>query len=75
MSNTFDPYREALVIEQATIWPDTLANAPSGQAERERIETLLHSDPSKAAELTYVRLHTGFGRQITVMSEDLERLR
>jgi len=34
----------------------------------------LHSDPAKANLLEYVRVHTGFSRQITVTPEDLERL-
>jgi hypothetical protein len=75
MPNTFDPYREALVIERKTIWPDSLENHPIDQAERERIETLLHANPAQAVELAYIRLHTGFCRQITVTAEDLERLK
>jgi hypothetical protein len=75
MPNAFDPYREALVIEQTTIWPDTLENAPATPAERERIETNLHAEPAQAAELAYVRLHTGFCRQITVTAADMERLK
>ncbi|MGD0654389.1 MAG: hypothetical protein ABSA16_08610 [Thermoguttaceae bacterium] len=75
MPNAFDPYREALVIEHTTIWPDSLANPPTDQAERKRMETLLHSNPAEAAELAYIRLHTGFCRQITVTAEDMERLK
>jgi len=75
MPNAFDPYREALVVEQITIWPETLENPPAEPTERERIETHLHADPAKAAELEYIRLHTGFCRQITVTAEDLERLK
>jgi hypothetical protein len=75
MPNAFDPYREALVIEQNTIWPDTLENPPAAKAERERIEKLLHSNPAQAIELTYNRLHTGFSRQITVTTDDLTRLK
>ena len=75
MPNAIDPYREALVIEQKTIWPDSLENPPIDQAERERIETLLHANPAQAVELAYIRLHTGFCRQITVTAEDLEHLK
>jgi hypothetical protein len=71
MPNSYDPYREALVIEQLTVWPDTLAGAPIGDAERRRIENRLHSDPASAAELEYVRLHAGFVRKITVTRADL----
>ena len=75
MPNVFDPYREALVIEHTTIWPDSLENPPIDQAERERMEKLLHANPGAAVELAYTRLHTGFCRQITVTAEDLVRLK
>jgi hypothetical protein len=75
MANPFDPYREALVVEQSTIWPDALTQAPAAPAEREQIEKLLHQEPSKAGELEYVRLSTGFQRKISVTAEDLERLK
>jgi hypothetical protein len=71
MPNAFDPYREALVIEQETVWPGDLAGAPVGEAERQRVEQRLHSDPAKAGELEYVRLHAGFVRKITVTPADL----
>jgi hypothetical protein len=72
MPNTFDPYREALVVEKKTIWPESLEIFPSEPSERERIETLLHDDPQSAAELEYIRLATGFCRQITVTADDLK---
>jgi hypothetical protein len=75
MPNAIDPYREALVIERKTVWPDALENAPTDRAERERIENQLHAVPAQAAELEYIRLHTGFCRQITVTAADLERLK
>jgi hypothetical protein len=71
MANTFDPYREALVIEQQTVWPEDLAGAPIGDTERGPIEARLHADPAHAAELEYVRLHAGFVRKITVTAADL----
>ena len=72
MANEFDPYREALVVETGTIWPDEL---PDRDAEtRERIEEALHATPQDAAELTYERQHTGFSRVITVTPEDLKRV-
>jgi hypothetical protein len=75
MPNTFDPYREALVIETDTVWPDDLADLPREPSERQRIAEQLHAEPARAAELEYVRLHAGFLRQITVTAADLERLR
>ena len=72
MSNEFDPYREALIVENVTVWPDEYDDW--SLADRQRIETLLHAEPQQAAQLEYVRQHTGFCRQITVTAADLERL-
>lgn len=72
MGEPFDPYRDAQVIEQKTIWPDDLANLSA--EEKNRIETSLHQDASTAAELEYVRLHSGFCRTITVTQADVDRL-
>jgi hypothetical protein len=73
MGDPFDPYREALVVESSTIWPEQFA-AISPQ-ERRRVEQLLHANPQQAKELAYLRLPTGFHRQITATAEDLERLK
>jgi hypothetical protein len=75
MPNTFDPYREALVIETKTVWPADLPDVPQSVSQRERIEERLHADPAHAAELDYVRLHAGFIRKITVTAADLCRVR
>ncbi len=72
MPDKFDPYRESLIMEEVTVWPADL-NVVNGP-ERERIERALHEDPQACAQLEYVRVHTGFCRQITVTSADLERL-
>jgi len=73
MNESFDPYREALVIETKTVWPAELASVPP--ADRQQIEAALHADPQRAAQLEYVRLHAGFCRQITVAAADLDRLK
>ncbi|MCC6125040.1 MAG: hypothetical protein IT426_08770 [Pirellulales bacterium] len=73
MPTPFDLYRDALVVEELTIWPDTLADAPTAPPERERIEKLLHREPAQAADLEYVRLSAGFQRKITVTAEDLAK--
>ena len=73
MPNEFDPYREALVMEATTIWPEDYEDWEP--ADRQRIEVQLHADPSHAAELEYLRMHTGFRRQITVTPADVERLK
>ncbi|NBP87186.1 MAG: hypothetical protein EBU59_01475 [Planctomycetia bacterium] len=72
MPNQFDPYREALVVEQHTVWPDAYEDWSA--EDRGRVETLLHATPADAAELDYVRQHSGFARVITVTDEDVERV-
>jgi hypothetical protein len=72
MPNELDPYREALVVEQTTIWPDAFDDWE--MKDRRRIEAALHADPKSCTELSYIRQHTGFARQITVTESDLERL-
>jgi hypothetical protein len=72
MSNEFDPYREALVVETVTVWPDDYDDWEP--ADRHRFETRLHAEPAQAAQLEYVRMHTGFQRQITVTPADIQRL-
>lgn len=72
MANAFDPYREALVVEQHTVWP--AAYEDWSAADKTRVETLLHAAPAEAADLDYVRQHTGFARVITVTPADLERV-
>ena len=72
MPDKFDPYREALVMEQTTIWPGEFEDFEP--AERQKIEQDLHADPEPCANLEYVRTHTGFCRQITVTEADLTRM-
>ena len=72
MPDSFDPYREALVMETNTIWPAELGNLPA--AEKARLEEQLHQHPEACSGLEYVRTHTGFCRQITVTAADVQRL-
>ncbi|MFM8735267.1 MAG: hypothetical protein ACKOC8_08750 [Pirellulales bacterium] len=72
MANAFDPYREALVVETLAVWPDDYADWSA--ADKARAEALLHATPRDAAELDYVRQHTGFARVITVTPADLDRV-
>jgi hypothetical protein len=76
MSEPFDPYREALVVETTTLWSPEARATVSGwePARRQRFERQLHAAAAEAAELNYVRVHTGFCRQITVQTADLDRL-
>lgn len=72
MPNAFDPYREALVVETNTIWPDEYADWDV--ADKAAVEARLHSEPQTCAEMDYVRLHTGFCREIKVTPQDLQRV-
>ena len=72
MADKFDPYREALVVEAETHWPAEYDDWEPG--ERARLERLLHERPQDAAELQYVRVHTGFCRRITVTPADIQRM-
>jgi hypothetical protein len=72
MPNEFDPYRDALVMEAVTVWPEEYEDWDP--EARQRIEQQLHADPAKVAELEYIRMHTGFRRQINVTPADIERL-
>lgn len=69
MPDAFDPYREKLVVETNTVWPDEFDHIEP--AEREKIEARLHAAPQTAAQLDYVRVHSGFCRQITVTAADV----
>lgn len=71
MPDKFDPYREALVVETNTVWPDEYASLEPSR--KERIENALHADAQNCTQLEYIRLHTGFCRQITVTPEDVRR--
>jgi len=73
MADPFDPYREALVMEEVTIWPDEFDSIEPD--ERAHLEKLIHASPEEATELEYLRMHTGFRRQITVSEADLQRVR
>jgi hypothetical protein len=72
MADTFDPYRERLIMENETVWPAEFDQL--SRPEKMRLETRLHAEPDKAANLEYVRVHTGFCRKITVTAADLARL-
>ena len=73
MADKFDRYREALVVETATVWtPETDDVEP---ARRDEMEQKLHADASACSQLEYVRVPTGFCRKITVTPEDIERMK
>ncbi len=72
MGNEFDPYREKLVVETTTEWPEEYDGWDV--ADRLAAEIKLHAEPEQASELEYVRQHTGFCRKITVTPDDLARV-
>jgi hypothetical protein len=59
-------------VEQLTIWPEEYDSWD--ETQREQVAAQLHAEPQAAADLDYVRLHTGFCRQITVTPADLARV-
>jgi hypothetical protein len=72
MADQFDPYREALIVEVETQWPEEYDDWEP--TERARVERLLHQSPDEASQLEYVRTHTGFCRRIVVAPEDIARV-
>lgn len=72
MADTFDPYREALVVEIETIWPSEYDDLPP--ARKMQLERALHADAANCANIEYVRMHTGFCRQITATAADVQRV-
>lgn len=72
MPDKFDAYREALIMETETVWPEAYDHFEAD--EKARLEELLHAAPENASDLEYFRVHTGFCRKITVTPADLERV-
>jgi hypothetical protein len=72
MANEYDPYREALVVETNTLWPEAYDEWDDDL--RYQVELKLHSEPKACKELRYDRMHTGFARVISVTPDDLARL-
>ncbi len=72
MSDDFDAYREALVMETDTFWPEEYSDL--GDEQRAEIEGRLHADAESCADIEYVRVHTGFCRVINATADDIERV-
>ena len=72
MADKFDPYREALVVEVDTQWPEEYGDWDLGQ--RSELGRRLHAHPDAASHLEYLRTHTGFCRRIVVTADDIERM-
>ena len=72
MADQFDPYREALVFEERTVWPAEYGGLETGT--KLELEKALHASAEECASIKYIRIHTGFCRQITVTDEDYDRV-
>ena len=72
MPDKFDPYREALIVETTTIWSDEFDDMDP--QEKSQIAEKLHADAENVADLSYVRMHTGFCRTIKVTADDVARV-
>ena len=72
MPDKFDSYREALVLEEQTVWPEDYQDWDLDR--RRDLEQKLHADPEAAGTIEYERLHSGFCRVITVTADDVSRL-
>ena len=72
MADKFDPYREALVMETTSVWPEEYSELEP--EEKKRIEQALHEDAANCADITYIRTHTGFCRQINITEDDVDRV-
>ena len=72
MPDKYDPYREALVMETITEWPDELQSLD--ETAKQRVAAELHAHPDQASHLEYVRTHTGFCRKIRVTTDDVTRV-
>jgi len=71
MADKYDPYREALIVEENTVWSEEFDELEPEM--RQRVEVALHADPEAAAHLEYIRMHTGFCRQITATAEEVQQ--
>ncbi|MBI84377.1 MAG: hypothetical protein CMJ81_14365 [Planctomycetaceae bacterium] len=71
MADKYDPYREALIVEENTVWSEDFDELEP--EIRRRVEVALHADPEAVAHLEYVRMHTGFCRQVTATAEEVQQ--
>lgn len=70
--NKFDPRVDSLVVETRTNWaPDVLGLSDE---DKHWLARAIHAEPQLAGKLGYERVHTGFIREITVTTADIERL-
>jgi hypothetical protein len=68
----FDARLDSLVVETTTAWGDDVADL--SQEDRLWLARAIHEKPQLASKIHYERTHTGFTREITITSADIERL-
>ena len=70
--NKFDPRVDSLVVETRTVWaPDVVGLSDE---DKSWLSKAIHAQPQLAGKIDYERMHTGFAREITVTTADIERL-
>ncbi len=68
----YDPRVDSLVVETRTNWaPDVVGLSEEDKAW---LAKAIHAEPRLAGKIAYERAHTGFTREITVTTADIERL-
>ena len=70
--NKYDPRVDSLTVETITVWGDDMQDL--SDEDRKWLARAIHEKPHLASKVAYERAHTGFTREITVTSEDIERL-
>lgn len=70
--NKFDPRVDSLVVETKTNWGPDVSDL--SDEDRKWLAKAIHNKPHLANKIRYERAHTGFTREITVTSADVERL-
>lgn len=70
--NKFDPRVDSLVVETSTVFGSDMQDL--SPEDRRWLAVAIHQKPHLASQVRYERAHTGFSREITVTSADIERL-
>jgi len=68
----YDPRLESLVVETRTLWSPDIGEL--SDEDKSWLSEAVHREPQNAANIEYIRAHTGFEREITVTLADIERL-
>ena len=70
--NKYDPRVDSLVVETKTVWGEDMRDLTD--EDRHWLARAIHEKPQLASQVAYERAHTGFTREITVTTADIERL-